>query len=127
MERAAGGVVSKKRGEEASSDTVAAKTVADASSLQPMPNNDSDEGKEEQRKHERYETPSMQARVRQLFDDLRAGGTGGNKHVDETDDIVVIDAGASLDKVEEAVLQQVLRTFEEVDASRKPLRHVLEW
>ena len=54
--------------------------------------------------HERYETAAMQARVRELFTELRSGNTDAKKHVDETDDIVVVDASASLDEVEKGYI-----------------------
>ena len=79
---------------------------------------------------ERYETPAMQARVRQLFDELRSG-TAAERHVDEADDIVVVDASTSLDEVGKDILEKVLRVFEEVDASGDtsgaPLRRVRAW
>ena len=81
--------------------------------------------------HERYETAAMQARVRELFTELRSGNTDAKKHVDETDDIVVVDASASLDEVEKDILERVLRRFEDVDASGDdggaPLRRVRAW
>ena len=84
---------------------------------------------------ERYETSGMQARVRQLFEELRSGAGGlGPERVDEADDIVVVDAGASLDEVEREILQRVLQTFDAVDAAGDggatggaPLRRVKGW
>ena len=77
---------------------------------------------------ERYETLAMQSRVRQLFEELRSGG-GSDNHTDEADDTVVVDASASFEKVEEEILQRVLRVFEEVDAAggEAPLRRVRAW
>ena len=105
--------------------------AAEIRATEPAPN---EVGGDSSTVHERYETPAMQARVRQLFDELRSGGEGSDKHVDEADDIVVVDASASLDEVEKEVLQRVLQAFENVDAggdagagSVAPLRRVRAW
>lgn len=69
---------------------------------------------------ERYEKQEMQDRVRELFAELR-------KHNDEAEDIVVIDAGGSVDEVEESIREAVQKTCSTVDQDGHPLRSVAPW
>lgn len=52
---------------------------------------------------ERYETAEMQRRVRGLFWGLKNGEVGGVPFVEEAEDLVVVDAGGSVEKVAEAI------------------------
>lgn len=67
---------------------------------------------------ERYETDSMQARVRHLFDSLLA--------LPHNDEICVIDAGRSMDLVSRDILEPVLECIKNVDAIG-PLRKFGPW
>lgn len=52
---------------------------------------------------ERYETGEMQRRVRGLFWGLKAGEVEGVRFGEEAEDLVVVDAGGSVDEVAEAI------------------------
>ena len=68
---------------------------------------------------ERYEKRELQDRVRELFAEMRT-------HVDEADDIVVVDAGGSVEEVESSIQQVVHeRLFKE--ATLYPLRQIQPW
>lgn len=74
---------------------------------------------------EKYEKKEMQDRVRSLFDVLIAGGESGNG--EEKDDIVKIDASASLEDVQKKVWEETRRALERVDREERPLRFVEKW
>lgn len=69
---------------------------------------------------ERYEKREMQDRVRELFGELR-------RHGDEGEDIVVLDAGRSVDEVEREIREVVAKACGEVDQGAVPLRKVAPW
>ncbi|KAI7776070.1 thymidylate kinase [Diaporthe eres] len=67
---------------------------------------DLDEGKARERGgfgEERYETAEMQRRVRGLFWGLKKGEVGGVPFAEEAEDLVVVDAGGSVEDVAEAI------------------------
>lgn len=67
---------------------------------------DLDEGKARERGgfgEERYETAEMQRRVRGLFWGLKRGEVGGVPFAEEAEDLVVVDAGGSVEEVAEAI------------------------
>jgi dTMP kinase len=68
---------------------------------------------------EKYEKKEMQDRVRELFETLMQRKEG--------EDFVRIDAGSSLEDVQEKVKQEVYRCVERVDKENMPLRTVKEW
>lgn len=68
---------------------------------------------------ERYESSSMQSRVRELFEILRASV--------ERDDFVTVDAGGSHESVEAKVLDVVKAAIERVQREDSPLRKVEPW
>lgn len=69
---------------------------------------------------ERYEKQEMQDRVRELFAEMRT-------HADENEDIVVIDAGGTVDEVEAAIQKTVKQRLGEVKAELRPLRFIQPW
>ncbi|KAK4501433.1 hypothetical protein PRZ48_007242 [Zasmidium cellare] len=69
---------------------------------------------------ERYEKQEMQDRVRELFAEMRT-------HEDEGEDIVVVDAGGSVEEVEGAIWETVRRRLGEGDAASRPLRFIRPW
>ena len=69
---------------------------------------------------ERYEKQEMQDRVRHLFTELRA-------HEDEAGDIVVIDAGRSVEDVERSIQKAVGAACERASTHRSNLRFVAPW
>lgn len=69
--------------------------------------------------NERYEIKEMQDRVRDLFTELRS-------HTDENEDIVVINAGESIDSVASTILQTV-RSRLEASSRSAPLRQIRSW
>ncbi|KAF2170743.1 hypothetical protein M409DRAFT_63822 [Zasmidium cellare ATCC 36951] len=69
---------------------------------------------------ERYEKQEMQDRVRELFAEMRT-------HPDEEEDIVVIDAGGTVEQVEAAIQTTVKRRLGEVEAESRPLRFIQPW
>lgn len=68
---------------------------------------------------EKYEKKEMQDRVRELFETLMKRKEG--------EDFVRIDAGASLEEVQEKVKKEVDQCIERVDRESLPLRVVEEW
>jgi dTMP kinase len=68
---------------------------------------------------EKYENQQMQSRVRELFHALMESA--------DREDFVRIDAGASLEKVQESVRLAVLKTMAAVDEHGLPLRFVQPW
>ena len=68
---------------------------------------------------ERYEKREMQDRVRDLFRELR-------KHQDEDEDIVVIDAGRSVEEVEEKIMEACERLLINTGGVER-LRRVQPW
>ncbi|KAJ9664429.1 Thymidylate kinase [Coniosporium apollinis] len=68
---------------------------------------------------EKYETRKMQERVRELFGVLQSSPEG--------EDFVKIDAGASLDSVEQRILEAVDAIVARVDTEGLPLRRVGLW
>lgn len=69
---------------------------------------------------ERYERQELQDRVRELYKDMR-------RHKDEQEDILIIDAGKSLEEVEKAILSLVLEGKVRVDERGQQLRYVRPW
>lgn len=69
---------------------------------------------------ERYEKQEMQDRVRELFAEMRT-------HKDESEDVVVIDAGGTVEEVEDAIQNAVTQRLSEVDAESRPLRLIQPW
>lgn len=67
----------------------------------------------------------MQDRVRELFNVLIKGGQDGS--AEEKDDIVRIDAGASVEEVQRRVTEEVGKCLERVDGEDGKLRIVGEW
>lgn len=68
---------------------------------------------------EKYEKKEMQDRVRKLFEILMQRKEG--------DDFVRIDAGSSLEEVQEKVKAEADRCIEHIDSNDLPLRFVEEW
>lgn len=68
---------------------------------------------------EKYENHQMQARVRDLFQRLMESA--------EKEDFVRIDAGASLEQVQDSVRTAVLKAMTAVDEQMLPLRFVQPW
>jgi dTMP kinase len=68
---------------------------------------------------EKYEKKEMQDRVRELFETLMQRKEG--------EDFVRINAGSSLENVQEKVKEEVNRCIERVDKENMPLRTVKEW
>ena len=70
---------------------------------------------------ERYEKAEMQARVRELFKEMRG-------HRDEGEDMVVVDAKGSLEEVEARITRAVEERLAEVEGrDEKGLRRVRAW
>ena len=69
---------------------------------------------------ERYESQDMQEKVRGLFAEMR-------EHHDEADDIVAVDAGRSVEEVENAIYGTVARLCSRMKESELPLRSVRPW
>jgi len=69
---------------------------------------------------ERYEKKEMQDRVRELFAEMR-------RHEDEGKDIVVLDAGGSMEEVERSVREAVEKASFLVDEAGTSLRKVESW
>jgi dTMP kinase len=67
---------------------------------------------------EKYESRRMQDRVRELFGDIRSGKDGA--------DFFTIEAGGTLEEVEEQVLRVVLDVCQRVDDGGEPLGVVEE-
>lgn len=79
---------------------------------------DLDEGKARERGgfgEERYETAEMQRRVRGLFWGLKRGDVGGVPFVEEAEDLLVVDAGGSVEEVAEAIWAAVRPRVEGVE------------
>ena len=70
---------------------------------------------------ERYEEAEMQGRVRELFAELKAKG----RH--EGDDIVVIDAGMEVEKVQNRIWRVVDGVVNKMAAEEMTLRKVDPW
>ncbi|KAH7071291.1 thymidylate kinase-domain-containing protein [Paraphoma chrysanthemicola] len=68
---------------------------------------------------EKYEKKEMQDRVRELFETLMQRKEG--------EDFVRIDAGSSLEEVQQRIQEEVKRCIERVDTQDPPLRVVEEW
>ena len=64
---------------------------------------------------ERYETAEMQRRVRALFWGLKRGEVGGMPFAEEAEDLVVVDAGASVEEVAEEIWGVVRPRVEAVE------------
>jgi len=69
---------------------------------------------------ERYEKEEMQARVRSLFGQMR-------RHRDEAEDISVVDAGRTIEEVEQSIRQCVATASDRVDEGDLGLRYVQPW
>lgn len=69
---------------------------------------------------ERYEKQELQDRVRELFVEMRT-------HEDENEDIVVIDAGGSIEEVEAAIQETVKERSQDLAVQSKPLRYIQPW
>lgn len=69
---------------------------------------------------ERYEKQDLQARVRGLYAEMMG-------HEDERDDIVTVDAGGSLDEVEQAIFAIVMQAKERVERDGGPMKYVRPW
>ena len=69
---------------------------------------------------ERYEKQELQGQVRQLYQEMR-------QHSDEDEDIVVIDAGRSVEDVERDILQKVSNTKVDLEKNKSELRHIRPW
>ena len=69
---------------------------------------------------ERYERQELQDRVRHLYQEMR-------KHPDEDEDIVVVDAGTSIEEVETEILKTVLEAQRHTDEQSSQLRHIRPW
>ncbi|KAK7707846.1 Thymidylate kinase [Diaporthe eres] len=67
---------------------------------------------------ERYETAEMQRRVRGLFWGLKKGEVGGVPFVEEAEDLVVVDAGGSVEEVAEAIWRVVRPRVEGVEEGK---------
>ena len=68
---------------------------------------------------EKYEKKEMQDRVRELFQILRQKKDG--------EDFVVVDAGRSVEEVQESIRKQVQECMGKVDSERALLRTIEEW
>lgn len=64
---------------------------------------------------ERYETAEMQRRVRGLFWGLKKGDVGGVPFVEEAEDLLVVDAGGSIEEVAEEIWRVVRPKVEGVE------------
>lgn len=70
---------------------------------------------------ERYEKAEMQARVRELFAEMR-------RHADEREDVMVVDAKGSVEEVEARIREAVQDRLSQVDRrEEKGLRRVRPW
>lgn len=69
---------------------------------------------------ERYEKQELQARVRELYAEMR-------KHDDEGEDISVIDAGRNIEEVGKDILSAVDEARERLRAGKPALRHTRPW
>lgn len=69
---------------------------------------------------ERYEKQEMQDRVRELFKEMRT-------HQDEGEDIVVVDAGGSVEEVESAIHNVVRQRLGSVESQVTDLRVIQPW
>ena len=69
---------------------------------------------------ERYEKEEMQARVRNLFGQMR-------QHRDEAEDISVVDAGRTIEEVEQSIQRCVATASDRVDEGDLGLRYVQPW
>lgn len=69
---------------------------------------------------ERYEKEELQKRVRQLYAEMR-------RHEDESEDIVVIDAGKSVEDVAKEILTAVTNAQVALEGPDYPLRTVRPW
>jgi dTMP kinase len=69
---------------------------------------------------ERYEKQELQARVRNLYAEMR-------DHDDEREDIVVINAGESVEDVAAKILSVVTDTKEKVESRSHDLRRIRPW
>lgn len=64
---------------------------------------------------ERYETAEMQRRVRGLFWGLKRGDVGGVLFAEEAEDLLVVDAGGSIEEVAEEIWRVVRPKVEGVE------------
>lgn len=71
---------------------------------------------------ERYEKQEMQDRVRSLFEELQI-------HADEAEDIITIDAGASVGEVEKSIHVNIASELSRIaiDHPGRPLRYIRPW
>ena len=69
---------------------------------------------------ERYEKQEMQARVRELYGEMRG-------HADEREDIVVVNAGTSMEEVENQILEVVRKAKQQIKENAMQLRHIRPW
>lgn len=69
---------------------------------------------------ERYEKQEMQDRVRELFKEMRT-------HQDEGEDIVVLNAGGSMDEVEKEIHDVVSQRLADTGAQSSELRSIRPW
>ena len=69
---------------------------------------------------ERYEKRELQDRVRELYQEMM-------QHEDEKEDIMVINAGGSVEKVEKAITRVLNDKIGEVETSQLKLRYVQPW
>ncbi|KAK3707347.1 Thymidylate kinase [Vermiconidia calcicola] len=69
---------------------------------------------------ERYEKQDLQARVRELYTEMR-------QHEDEREDIVVVNAGQSIEEVQCEVLKVVKEARRQLDTQGLELRHMRPW
>ena len=69
---------------------------------------------------ERYEKQELQDRVRALYQEMR-------DHQDEKEDMIIINAGQSVEEVEQDILQAVHDASTRVSQSGMELRHVRPW
>ena len=69
---------------------------------------------------ERYEKQEIQDRVRELFAEMR-------KRRDEAEDIIIIDAGRTVEEVEESIQNAVQDATVHAESNALPLRHVQPW
>ena len=69
---------------------------------------------------ERYEKQDLQDRVRQLYAEMR-------EHEDEREDIVIVDAGKSIEEVEEEILRIVKEAKKQNEERVLALRHIRPW
>ncbi|TKA81241.1 hypothetical protein B0A55_02373 [Friedmanniomyces simplex] len=70
---------------------------------------------------ERYEKAEMQGRVRELFGELRAKGR------EDGEDVVVVDAGRTVEEVQAEIWRVVEGTVKKVAAEGRGLRKVEAW